>query len=414
MADDGQPTLRPVLGKPFAEQVAFYRNKLGNLVPTARWDDIQRGAHDTGFMVAGAAKADLLSDLAMAVDRAISEGRGLGDFRKDFRDIVQRNGWHGWTGEGTRAGERWRTRIIYKTNAMTSYSAGRLAQLQEAGFEFWVYRHNDSVRNPRPEHQKLDGLTLPANHSFWQRYYPPNGWGCQCYVVGARSAAGARRLGGDPDKLILEDWDAAEAPGIDDGWDYQPGARVAQAVTQMAEKSRAWPYEIAKAYMEGVPEHLRDQLARSYRALPSVADDARRYAQRVLRGDDIAQLPAYRTMGLLTALDVAQVVKAKDLTVGGYDFALDVSAVRHVQKNHGSEKERTRGQRPVTAADYAILPRLLAEGGDLIDAGVSRTTQAPLVRRELTIDGETYVGVFEVRKGRRMLVLQTFYVRTGQ
>lgn len=409
------PTLRPVLGRPFAEQVAFYRNKLGNLVPTARWDDIQRDAHDTGFMVAGAAKADLLADLAMAVDRAVSEGRGLGEFRKDFRSIVERNGWHGWTGEGTRAGERWRTRTIYQTNAITSYSAGRLAQLQEGGFDLWIYRHNDSVRNPRPEHVKLDGLTLPAKHPLWKRYYPPNGWGCQCYVVGARSAAGARRLGGDPDKGLPEGWDADQAPGIDEGWDYQPGARVAQTVSQMAEKSRAWPYEIAKAYMDGVPDHLRDQLARSYRALPSVADDARRYAARVLRGEAQAQLPAYRTLGLLTAGDIAQVKAAKELQVEGYDYALDVSAVRHVEKHHGSEKsERSRGQRAVAVEDYAMLPRLLNEGGPLLDAGVSRTTSAPLVRRELTVDGVTYVAVFEVRKGRRMLVLQTFYIREGK
>lgn len=412
---DGQPTLHNVLGRPFAEQVAFYRNKLGNLVPTARWDDIKRDAHDTAFMVAGAAKADLLADLAVAVDRAVSEGKGLGEFRKDFRDIVQRNGWHGWTGEGTRAGERWRTRTIYQTNAMTSYSAGRLAQLQDGGFTYWVYRHNDSVRFPRPEHERLNGLTLPATHAFWKRYYPPNGWGCQCYVVGARTAAGARRLGGDPDKTPIEGWDAAEAPGIDDGWDYQPGARVAQTVTQMAEKTRNWPYEIAKVYMAGVPDRVRDQLARSYRALPSVADDARRYAARVLRGENPSQIPAYSTLGMLSDADVAQVRQAKELAVDGYDYALDASAVRHVEKHHGNAKsERSRGQRAVEPEDFAMLPRLLNEGGPLTDVGVSRTTGAPLVQRELVVGNVTYVGVFEVRKGRRMLVLQTFYIREGK
>lgn len=406
---DGQPTLRPVLGRPFAEQVAFYRNKLGNLVPTERWDDIKRDAHDTGFMVAGAAKADLLSDLAMAVDRAITEGRGLGEFRKDFRDIVQRNGWHGWTGEGTRAGERWRTRTIYQTNAMTSYSAGRLAQLQEGAFEFWVYRHNDSVQNPRPEHKKLNGLTLPANHPFWQRYYPPNGWGCQCYVVGARSAAGARRLGGDPDKAILEDWDAAEAPGIDEGWDYQPGARVAKAVTQMAEKSRAWPNEIAKAYMGGVPEHLRDQLALSYRALPSVADDARRYARRVLDDDKVDQLQRVRTLGLLTGEDAAQVLRARELAVSGFDYSMNGNAVRQAQR----AARVGNGRRSVSAEDYALLPRLLSEGKHLV--GTDQGGSGPaLVRRMLTVDGVTYVATFEVQPAERTLALREFYLQEGE
>ncbi|MEO7469974.1 MAG: phage head protein, partial [Sphingobium limneticum] len=117
------------LRRPFTEQIAFFRGKLGNLVPTEFWDDLVREQHDTGFMVAGAQKADLLTDLAAAVDRTIAEGKSLDAFRKDFRAIVQRHGWHGWTGEGTKAGEAWRTRTIYKTNASTSYAAGRYAQL---------------------------------------------------------------------------------------------------------------------------------------------------------------------------------------------------------------------------------------------------------------------------------------------
>lgn len=84
--------------KPFSEQVATFRLRLGNLVPTARWDDISRSAHDRAFMVAGAMKADLLADLGSAVDKAITEGTGIEAFRADFRQIVSRHGWHGWHG----------------------------------------------------------------------------------------------------------------------------------------------------------------------------------------------------------------------------------------------------------------------------------------------------------------------------
>ena len=92
------------LRQPFREQVAFFRQKLGNRVPTRRWDDITAQAHDTAFMVAGAQKADLLTDLAASVDRAITEGTSLESFRKDFRAAVDKHDWHGWTGEGTTAG----------------------------------------------------------------------------------------------------------------------------------------------------------------------------------------------------------------------------------------------------------------------------------------------------------------------
>ena len=35
----------------------------------------------------------------------------------------------------------------------------------------------------RPEHAALHGVTLPMKDSFWNTYYPPNGWNCRCTVV---------------------------------------------------------------------------------------------------------------------------------------------------------------------------------------------------------------------------------------
>ena len=60
MAVASDPKLAFALRRPFAEQVAFFRGKLGNLVPTATWRDLWKSQHDRAFMVAGAAKADLL------------------------------------------------------------------------------------------------------------------------------------------------------------------------------------------------------------------------------------------------------------------------------------------------------------------------------------------------------------------
>lgn len=215
------PAIRAVLKRPFAEQVAFFRGKLGNLVPTQTWRDLRQAEHDKAFMVAGAAKADLLADLAAAVDRAIAEGGSIGQFRRDFGAIVARTGWD------FKGGRNWRTRVIYTTNAATSYAAGRLAQLQQ--FAVWVYKHNDSVLHPRPIHLSWDGLVLPREHPFWQTHYPPNGWGCKCRAFGVSDPALARKLGGDPDKPLPGNWQRIDpqtgAPvGIDAGWAYAPGA----------------------------------------------------------------------------------------------------------------------------------------------------------------------------------------------
>lgn len=256
--------------RPFAQQVAAFRLRLGDLVPTSRWDDIQRDAHNRAFMVAGATKADLLADLAGAVDQAIAGGTTLEEFRRDFRQIVERHGWHGWTGEGTKKGEAWRTRVIYKTNIATTYAAGRHAQLVEGGFRWWVYRHGGSLE-PRPHHLSWDGVALPPDHPFWAMHYPPNGWGCSCRVFGARTRAGIRRVGGDPDKRLPDNWQTIDpktgAPiGIDRGWDYAPGASVSETVSALAGKLDRLP---EKPSVGLIQDWLRSDAFADWFAAPS-------------------------------------------------------------------------------------------------------------------------------------------------
>jgi len=280
-ASTDDPAVAGVFRRPFDEQLAFFRGKLGNLVPTERWDDIWKAAHDRAFMVAGAAKADLLADLAAAVDNAIAEGETLDDFRKRFAAIVEKHGWHGWTGEATKAGRAWRTRIIYQTNLATSYAAGRLAQLRDAGFRYWVYRHS-GAEHPRLQHLAWDGLTLPANHPFWQTHYPPNGWGCRCRVVGANGPETAKLAGGKPGYTEPPaGWDAidpktGEPVGIDRGWGYMPGA-TSDLVREIERKAAQLPPALADPLKEDVAMRFRTRLRQAFDEVVerAVADGAK-------------------------------------------------------------------------------------------------------------------------------------------
>jgi hypothetical protein len=141
-----------------------------------------------------------------------------------------------------------------------------------------------------------------------------------------------------------------------------------------------------------------------------VADDTRRYAQAVLEGRQ--QAAPYRTLGLLTAEDARLINTATNATVEGFDYALDRFAVHHVQGAHGIGGESRATQRPVTAADYAMLPRLLNDGAEPQSAGRARKTGNPLIKRRLIVGEEAFEAVFEVRKGRKMLALETFYIMT--
>ena len=409
-------SLSGVFRRPFAEQVAFFRRKLGNRVPTRRWGDLTGEEHDTAFMVAGAAKADLLTDLAAAVDKAIAEGMGIEAFRKDFRAIVARNGWTGWTGEGSVGGEAWRVKTILRTNAYTSYSAGRHAQLLDSDFAFWVYRHGGSLE-PRLQHLAWNGMFLPPAHPFWQKFYPPSDWGCSCYVLGARSERGAKRLGGDSAKKLPANWKAinpktGEPFGIGKGWGYAPGASVAQAVSSAAGKIGSWDYRIAKAFMESLPPADQDALSTAYRRLPSTADDARRYARRVW--EDMTDPAPGRTLGLIRSDQAAAIVADRngiEIDVSGFDFTLSPSDVRHVRKQHGDDvQQRAQGQRGVTPDDFAKLPQII-EATKPVFVGVSDAGKLAVYETRLIIDGEEYVARWESRSRRRTLALLTFFIR---
>lgn len=320
-------------GKPFDLQLAALRLRLANQVGTAAWDDLVKAQHDRAFVVAGAVKADLLADLAGAVEKSIARGTTLEEFRRDFRGLVEKHGWHGWTGEGSAKGEAWRTKVIYRTNMATSYAAGRWAQLMS--MPYLIYNHGNSME-PRQEHLAWHGLVLPRDHPFWLTHAPINGWGCTCYLSGARSPEAARRRGGDPDKALPAGWDAIDprtgAPkGIDKGWDYAPGASVARDLAGIVDKKAATlPPPIAKDFKESVRSVVppaEDPAAQS----PKSPEDA------IARGKEV--LARLRTQ----ATDLAAAEQAGDLT--GAAMALQ-DAVR----------SELRKLRPVGEAPIALVP----------------------------------------------------------
>lgn len=416
MADD---PLALLLRRPFDEQVAAFRLRLRNLVGTARWDDISGPMHDRAGMVAGAIKQDLIADILGAVDRSLTEGTGLEVFRRDFRAIVEKHGWHGWTGEGTAKGEAWRTKVIWKTNISTSYAAGRWAQLNAKGFKFLVYRHSHA-EHPRLQHLAWDGLILPIDHPFWQSHFPPNGWGCGCSVRGAMSMAMAIRLGGDPSKKLPSDWAMPDprtgAPkGIDRGWDHAPGATVANTITALAEKAGKWPTSLATNFMHEVPSATRDAIATGYRDAPSTADTIRRWVERVMgeRGGapispDVVVEPQ-RTLGLATENLKAQINEVAPETFGGEP--IDMLMLRDDVLASMRPTPPLPGRRWPTVSMVTESGWLITSPSRAKSAGVG---QLPMVRfRKAIRNGEVIEAFFSFEAGRQQLRLWRLMIRTS-
>ena len=64
--------------------------------------------------------------------------------------------------------------------------AAKWEQFSEDGDRYYLQYRTAKDDKVRPEHAALDGVTLPMSDSFWETYYPPNGWNCRCSVVQVR------------------------------------------------------------------------------------------------------------------------------------------------------------------------------------------------------------------------------------
>ncbi len=373
--------LQAVFRRPFAEQVAAFRLRLGDLVPTARWNDLWKSQHDRAFMVAGATKADLLADLARAVDKAIAEGTSLEVFRRDFREAVEKHGWHGWTGEDTPQGRAWRTRVIYQTNMRTSYQAGRWAQLKKAGFKYWVYRHGGS-ENPRLHHLAWDGLILEADHPFWSTHYPPNGWGCSCYVRGARTLAGAKRLGGDPSVTLPDNWrdldpKTGEPSGIGKGWGYAPGASVASDVAVLAPKLEKLPEQPS---IDLIRSWLSAELFGAWLANPVGAWPLLRISQ-----DQAARIGSTKMVANMTG-DVARQQLRRHPELDALDYLRAQDVVSNADRVIAQRRALIFVWQPPGDRDHVWLMRAVRRGEDLLVTGLQRVSADPAVRDRAIAD----------------------------
>lgn len=369
----------------FAEQIRFFRRKLN--LPTEHWRSIERAAHDRAFVVAGAMKADLLADLRKAVDEAV-RGESLDAFRSNFLSIVAKHGWTGWTGEDSPAGIAWRTRVIYQTNLATSYAAGRWAQLHDpqllARRPYWRYVHSDAHK-PRVQHKAWGdmGLTLRHDHPFWQTHYPPNGWGCGCYVTAVRAPQGA-----DADQPP-PGWDAVDTrtgapPGIDKGWDYAPGARADEDLRRFVQdKLITYPPAIEKALSAELNRHLN--------ATERVESFVRRVRQSLSKDEDL-------WLGFISDAQASELEKLIGKEAKGYLVLLPAHNVRHTDHEHQFDGG---DQRPARPEDYRQILGVLNEADSLaLGATVGKNEGKRIVVRK-KIGQEVFRAVFEVNAGRR-------------
>lgn len=233
------------------------------LDPSFDWQDLFEGEHAKAFTVAKSAGFDVLDDIYEATRRALDEGETLEDFSRKLRPTLVEKGWWGRadvldpvTGEPrpVQLGSERRLKTIFETNMRVSYASGHWAAFQR-NKEFRPYLRYVAIDDDRtrPWHRRLHNLVLPVDHPFWDRFAPPNGWGCRC-TLQSLSQRDIDRLQAQGEELYFEPPEISERPwtnrrtgevlmvpdGIDPGWDYNPGRAGYRAVLEesLEEKER--------------------------------------------------------------------------------------------------------------------------------------------------------------------------------
>jgi len=334
------------------EVLRYFRAKQSQ--PTFDWRDVAPEEHAFAFTVAKSTTHDVLDDIRSALDDAITNRVPFDAFRERLTPVLQEKGWWGrqiatdpkdGSDRIVQLGSPRRLRTIYWANTRTAHAAGEWERTErnKAFLPFLLYTRSVAEKR-RPEHEGWVGTALPVDDPWWDRHFPPNGWGCQC---GTRqiTEAEARRRGWRPETEAPSDtmrpWrnrrtgETVDIPqGIDPGWDTNPGRNRARNVSEFLhgriEAMPAHRQSVAIADIVGSPmlKALADGRMRTGAFLP------------------VAQLPAGAAEELgarsrlvnLSADSVGHILHqhaARGLTVGDFRQALEIVARPAAVLRHG-------------------------------------------------------------------------------
>lgn len=212
-------------------------NKVNTL--SYHWSDVLHNEHAAVFTIAKSTEADILNDVKSSLIDALRNGKTLQQFKKELTPILQEKGWWGKkealnpkTGEQelVQLGSPRRLQTIYEANKRSSRAAALWdrAQATKEVLPYFLYKLGPS-KHHRDLHKSWEGIILPIDHPFWDYAFPPNGWGCRCYVVQISEEECQRRGGVSKAPIIKFDSKSAGGRnikymrGVDPAWSSNSG-----------------------------------------------------------------------------------------------------------------------------------------------------------------------------------------------
>ena len=347
-----------------AEPLKFFRAK--KLRPSFSHLDVAAGEHALAFTVAKSAGFDILADVKQALAEHLAEGGTLRTFEKELTPILQKKGWWGAeevtdpeTGDKRLAqlGSPRRLRTIFRSNMRAARAAGQWERIQRTKrtHPYLLYRLGPSEEH-RAQHVEWNGTLLPADDPWWNDHFPPNGWGCKCWLRQV-SRAEAERLGGvtpRPPRDEVE-WTNPRTEvtmrvdrGLDPAWASNPGR----------DRERI----------------LADRLIGSIGALGSIGaigagealarEAVRQVVDSSLLERQFAPLKAGQTLGDLPIAFLPE-KRARLIGAEAGPLVLTRATAKKQAKNHHRRNKRWPDSVPLSINDYrTLLPEILVRAKD--------------------------------------------------
>ncbi len=129
------------------------------------------------FTVSGYNNLEMIKKFMNALQKAIENGSTLKSFQEEMNKFLENKGYEGIT--------PYQADNIFRNNIQTAYNVGHYAAMTDPEVKrlrpYWEYDALNDGKT-RPSHRALDGAVYPAEHPFWDVYFPPNGFKCRCGV----------------------------------------------------------------------------------------------------------------------------------------------------------------------------------------------------------------------------------------
>lgn len=381
-----------------------------------RWSSTWNEQHAFGFTLAGVYRLDVLAAAQNLTTKAVRDGESFETFRKGFEARLNALGFAGPQvvtefEEGPRDVEltaSWRLKTIYRANVSTAYAASEWQAIDDTKADFPALEYQ-GVKDEatRTTHEELFGVVRLVSDPFWATWYPPNDWGCRCWVVQIsvdELASGAIKLTTDVDLknrgVVLDEaqWPIwtdkntgmiARVPeGIGPGWAYNPGMARRQVLGELLARRIAGldpnMARAAAADLVNFPQFA--DLVTDAVALGKLRADRREEVFAQLRRDGVPRAQADRRAA--AAVDDAGKFPADSWPIAVTPPELGEQA-RGVVVVNASAIGHSADKHPTTPADWDRARQLL-EDGEIWRAS----------------DGEvTVFGSFETNAGRRLWAL---------